>query len=594
MLFHSFKLTFAKPFRLILLIIFLIGSFSLLTLKMINNNRTILGLTLAGVKIGGLNENQLKNFLEVKTAKFNNRKVAIVYGDKTWSLAPADFGIEIDTNKTASAALAYGHENNSGVIEQIKTLIIGQDLSLEYSINSSKFKQSLGLLSSLQAPAKNASLKYESQKKDFVIAEAETGISINRAKLIADILQTFKEPSQIIFLSLVEEKPLVTGKEIALVAEDAKKLINEMPFFLQSDNTTWRLDKAELAGWISTAPSNDDPQKTLLTLDLEQISNFLIPLSVSINREPIDAKLTSANGELKFLIISQNGIKLNIEASARKIADDILANKKNIYLITDSIAPQVSNQTTEELGLLTLIGRGESNFSGSPANRRINIKVGSIKLNGFLIKPNAEFSFGQNIGDIDAQNGWVPELVIKNNQNIPEFGGGLCQVSTTLFRAAINSGLKITKRYPHAYPVHYYDPPGFDATVYPPNPDLKFINNTPGHLLLQTKIEGNKLIFEIYGTDDGREVKVKGPFVTQKNPDGSLKAILTQEIWRDGQLAETNIFRSSYKSPALFSAVKPTPTPAPDISGSPAPSPSTTPSPTPIFTPDSTPLPTNN
>ena len=574
---HSFfkKIIVTKPFWLALLAFFLIGLFSLITLRIINDNRTILGLALNGIEAGGLNENQLKNFLEEKTVRFNDQKITVAYENRTWSLAPADFGIEIDTNKTASAALAYGHENNSGVIEQIKALIIGQDLPLEYSINSSKFKQSLGLLSSLQTPAKNASLKYESQKNDFVIAEAETGISINRAKLIADILQTFKEHSQIIFLSLVEEKPLVTGKEIALVAEDAKKLINEMPFFLQSDNTTWRLDKAEIAGWISTAPStapsNDDPQKTLLTLDLEQISNFLIPLSVSINREPIDAKLTSANGELKFLILSQNGIKLNIEASARKIAEDILANKKNIYLITDSIAPQVSNQTTEELGLLTLIGRGESNFSGSPANRRINIKVGSTKLNGFLIKPNAEFSFGQNIGDIDAQNGWVPELVIKNNQNIPEFGGGLCQVSTTLFRAAINSGLKITKRYPHAYPVHYYDPPGFDATVYPPNPDLEFINNTPGHLLLQTKIEGNKLIFEIYGTDDGREVKVKGPFVTQKNPDGSLKTILTREIWRDGQLAETNIFRSSYKSAALFPIVKSTPTPTP--------APSTTPSP---------------
>ena len=439
------KIVVTKPFWLALLAFFLISLFALITLRIINDNRTILGLTLNGIKAGGLDENQLKNFLEVQTVKFNNQKIAIAYGDKTWSLAPADFGIKINMDKTASDALAYGHEKNGSLAEQMKTLIIGQDLPPDYSIDPQKFNRSLNIFSSLQTLAKNASLKYDPQKNDFVITEEETGISVSRAKLIADILQTFKEPSRTIFLSLVEEKPLVTGKEIALVAEDAKKLINEAPFFLQSDKLIWRIDKTDLAGWISASPDDNDSPKIRLTLDTEKIKDFLSPLTVSINSEPIDAKLTSENGELKFATLSQNGQRLNIKTSAEKIAEDILANKKNVYVITDSIAPKISNQNTKELGLLTLLGRGESNFSGSPTNRRVNIKTGSTKLNGFLIKPNAEFSFGQNIGDIDAQNGWVPELVIKNNQNIPEFGGGLCQVSTTLFRATVAAGFKINQ-----------------------------------------------------------------------------------------------------------------------------------------------------
>lgn len=554
----------------------MIFGLALTSLAAINYNKTILGLTLGGLKADGIDKDRLKQFLTSQTEKFNNQKISFVYGEKKWVLALSDFGVDINADKTASAALALGHGPiMTATAEQIKTLFAKQDLPLDYSLNSLKLNRSLDLFAAIQTPAKNSSLKYDPQKNDFVVLPAQSGAAVNRAKLIADILKAFGEPPQTVYLSLAEEKPLISEKEIEQVVEEAKQVINNAPYFLQSANATWRIDKAELADWISVSPSNNDPQKAQLALDVEEASNFLIPLAVTINREPTDAKLTSTNNELKFAVLSQNGEKLNVEASAQKIIVDILAGKKNIYLITDFIAPQISNQNTKELGLLTLLGKGESNFAGSPTNRRLNIKTGATKLNGFLIKPGEEFSFSQNIGAIDAPNGWVQELVIKNKQTIPEFGGGICQISTTLFRVAVNAGLKITERHPHAYPVHYYDPPGFDATVYPPSPDLKFLNDTPGHLLLQNKIEGNKLIFEIYGTNDGRQVKIKGPTITQKNPNGSLKTSLTQEIWRNGQLEQQQIFLSSYNSPSLYPIATATPTPssAKATEGTPAPTP---------------------
>jgi len=564
-----------KIFWLAPLALLLIFGLALASLAAINYNKTISGLTIGGLRIGGVSQDNLGQFLSDQIAKFSNQKISLAYGEKTWTLAPTDFGLKINAAKTAAAALAIGRGPILAALsDQIKTLFAGRDVPLDYSLDPSKLNLTLDIFSTIETPVKNSSIKYDPQQNDFVILPAQSGATVDRGQLIADILKNFGEAPQTVSLSLVEAKPLITEKEIEQVMEGAKQIVNDAPYFLQSTSVTWRVDKAELAGWITTTPSDNEPQKVRLTLDPEQISNFLIPLAASINREPIDAQLTTVNGELKFAVLSQDGAKLNIEASAQKITADILTGKNNIDLITDLVAPQISNQTTQELGLLALLGTGESNFSGSPTNRRVNIKVGATKFNGFLLKPGEEFSLSQNIGDIDAQNGWVPELVIKNKQTIPEYGGGLCQVSTTLFRAAVNAGLKITERHPHAYPVHYYDPPGFDATVYPPSPDLKFINDTPGHLLLQSRIEGNKLIFDIYGTADGREVKVKGPVTTQKNPNGSLKATLTQEIWRDGQLERKQVFNSSYNSPALYpnpNAVKPTPSPA--VSGSPAPSP---------------------
>lgn len=584
MAYFNFQKNFTKPLWLTLLVVFLISGLALTLLTATNYDRTVLGLTLAGIDISGIDRSQVKQSLADQINKFSHQKISFIFEDKNWELAPAELGLTLDLDQTTLAAQEFGHgQALAALAEQVSALFKKADLPLAFSLNSAKMDNALLAFSTVATPAKNASLKYDPAKDDFVVLPSQNGTAVNRAKLINDVMQTFNAPSRTVHLSLAEEQPSVTEKEISQVAEEAKLLIANAPYFLQSPSASWPIDKVQLASWVSAQPSNNDPQKAQLTLDPQQISDFLVPLSASINREPTNAKLATENGKLKFVALSQDGEKLNVEASTKKITEDILAGQKNISLITDSVAPTISNQTTQELGLLTLLGTGESNFSGSPTNRRVNIKVGATKLNGFLIEPGEEFSFSANIGEIDAQNGWVPELVIKNRQTVPEYGGGLCQVSTTLFRAAVNSGLKIIERHPHAYPVHYYDPPGFDATVYPPNPDLKFLNDTPGHLLLQTRIEGNKLFFEIYGTNDGREVKVIGPVTTQKNPNGSLKATLTQEIWRNGQLERKQVFNSNYNSPALYpnpNAAKPSPAPSPAVSGSPAPSPTTTPAPT--------------
>ena len=193
-----------------------------------------------------------------------------------------------------------------------------------------------------------------------------------------------------------------------------------------------------------------------------------------------------------------------------------------------------------------LINEGLPNY----LMQHLKTKLGAEKLNGVLIKPGEEFSFMNTIGDVGAKEGYQSALVIKNGGDlVKEYGGGLCQVSTTMFRAAIYSGLTITERAPHSLPVSYYNPQGFDAAVYSPHPDLRFINNTPSYILVQTRIVGSKLYFEFYGTSDGRETKVIGPIEYDKKPDGSLKAKLTQEIYKDDTLITTKTFTSSYRSP---------------------------------------------
>jgi vancomycin resistance protein YoaR len=183
-------------------------------------------------------------------------------------------------------------------------------------------------------------------------------------------------------------------------------------------------------------------------------------------------------------------------------------------MVVEIKKPEVDSGDINNYGVTELIGSATTSFKGSPANRVHNITVGTNLINGVMLKPNEVFSTLGHLGVIDASGGYLEELVIRENSTVAEFGGGLCQVSSTLFRAALNAGTKITERQNHKYRVGYFEPPyGMDATIYDPAPDFKFLNNYKKHILIQSKIEGTNLTFEFYGTKDGRKIEVGAPTI---------------------------------------------------------------------------------
>jgi vancomycin resistance protein YoaR len=151
-------------------------------------------------------------------------------------------------------------------------------------------------------------------------------------------------------------------------------------------------------------------------------------------------------------------------------------------------------------------------------------------MNGILIAPGEEFSTIKSLGEISEKTGYLQELVIKGNKTIPEFGGGLCQVGTTMFRVALASGLPITERQNHSYRVSYYEPVGTDATIYDPQPDLRFINDSGYYILIQSRIDGNDLYFDFWGTDDGRVVEQTDPVISNIVTPAPAKIVETTDL----------------------------------------------------------------
>ena len=165
-------------------------------------------------------------------------------------------------------------------------------------------------------------------------------------------------------------------------------------------------------------------------------------------------------------------------------------------------------------GIQEIVAVGVSDFTGSSSARKHNIALSLDKFQGYLIKPNQEFSFNDILGEVDGTTGYKKELVIKGDRTIKEWGGGICQVSSTLYRSIMLSGLPITERFNHSYSVQYYYPYGSDATIYPGVRDFKFLNNTNNSLLLHTSMKENQAVFVILGTKVKNDINIFGPYIS--------------------------------------------------------------------------------
>lgn len=345
--------------------------------------------------------------------------------------------------------------------------------------------------------------------------------------------------------SLLQEIPI----DAALAAQ-----AKGQPFTLVHSKQKFTATAKQASLWFKTRTDGD---QTILQLRPGAIYDYLnVHISPRVNDVGESSRFVRVNGNLHLLEGGRKGKIVDGVRTSLNIRAALAAGKDSAAIAMKEYRPGVfSASDFEKLSFPDLLARGESNFAGSPKNRIHNIHVGTNKFDGLVIMPGEQFSFNAYLGAVDATNGYLPELVIKENVTTPEYGGGICQVSTTAFRAAMQAGFKINQRKNHSYPVRYYGTPGYDATVYSPSPDLKFTNDTGHPVYLRTKIAGTKVLFEFYGKSDGRQVTINGPFVTEKKPDGGVVAAVAQIVKKNGKTIREENFVSKYQSPDKFPTI---------------------------------------
>ncbi len=242
-----------------------------------------------------------------------------------------------------------------------------------------------------------------------------------------------------------------------------------------------------------------------IKLDPNRFATDISTVMPGIEQEAKNGTLVLKDDKIESFTAGTDGIAIDASSTMQAITASWPASS-TFPLIVQKVESKLAGVDPERLGIKELLGVGKSNFSGSPVNRRKNIAHGIAMVNGTMIQPGETFSMIKTLGAIDGEHKWLPELVIKGNETKPEFGGGLCQIGTTAFRGALASGLPIVERQNHSYRVRYYEPAGTDATIYDPKPDFRFLNDTAAPILINAYSKGDEVVFEFWGTRDGRTV----------------------------------------------------------------------------------------
>lgn len=496
------------------------------------------GVKVAGVLIGGKTIAEARPMLEELFSRLDSG-IPVTFKDKTITigaqgnllnpdLAPAL--VLLDLENTLKNAFAIGHSDKYlfNAWQKVKSYFFGSELSVSLTIDRE------AIIAQLKKEFSDQELKPVNASVDIAqgkttITKEKTGLVLNYDQAATQLIDQFY---------LVKTDPIVIEAktlEPTIFEKDVEANLSAIEDYLVFPKTklvyeknSWDLDIKLASQWLAFSKLGS---KLEVVLDQEKIKKFLSDEVVDkVNRDPVQARLSMNNGRVSVWQSGKEGVSLDLDQTAALIAAWPKDKPETIAIVVNTIPTGANDITADSLGLKEIIGTGISSFAGSPANRRHNIKIGANALNGLLIKPGEEFSLLKALGRIDGTSGYKQELVIKDNKTIPEFGGGLCQIGTTLFRATFNSGLPITQRRNHSYRVVYYEPAGTDATIYDPAPDYRFVNDTGNHVLIQTRLEGNQAIFDFWGTKDGRKVTVGKPVIYNIVKPAPTKIIETTDL----------------------------------------------------------------
>ncbi len=536
------------------LIIFFIFFISIFILFEIWANSHFINVFLAGENINFFNFAKAKKLFSNKVDVYLSQDFRFKIKDQEILSKLKDIGLNINVEQTLVNILKkqnFSEKFYLNFINQIKSFFVPKYYDLIVSLNFNKFNKFIDeKLNVFIDQPQNAFV--EKINGEFILHKSKDGSKIDAESLKKEVIfASAKLQNKEFDVKTLKTKPNIEDFKAQKAIDEALALVRKKNFKLKYKDETWPVPKEVIYDIISFKVEESSIN---ISPSTKEIENFLNQIAPQIAKKPENAILSFNDN--KSVVIKQkdkSGREIEIQETLNEFVKSFNERNEIIEIKIREIPAALREDNYLELGINSLLAQGKTNFSGSAASRVHNIKVGAAKFNGILIAPQEEFSFNKNLGEIGPEQGYLPGLVIKDNKTIPEYGGGLCQVSTTLFQAVVKAGLKITERSPHAYPVAFYDPPGFDATIYSPYTDLKFVNITNGYIYIQSEVKGNDIIFSVFGLNEGRQIKLKGPIIYEKKNDGAMKTVLTQEVYdKDNNLLLKKSFYSNYKSPSLY------------------------------------------
>jgi vancomycin resistance protein YoaR len=490
--------------------------------------RVLPGVSVWGIDLGGQTVEQAAATLDTQlAARFDHTPIDLSDGQSSWAPTPGDLGLRIDSQATAQAAFAIGRDDLNA---HFNVLMNGLDQSpqvtFDPAVARAYFEQ---LAAQLNREPVEAGIQFDGLTPTATAPQAGRVLNVDSAlATLAGMARTLNFAR--IDLPFDTRAPYIV--DASAVAARLQNVLSSNFTLKLADPTTgdpssWDLTPEQLLALIKVQPSADGTQLEF-GFDADRLRAGLTNLAGQLNRDPQNARFVF-NDDTRQLDLIQPAVigrSLDIEATMQTMAEALQRGEHQALLAINSTPPEFGDDVTaQQLGITELIATGQTYYAGSSSERVTNIDVAAARFHGIIVKPGETFSFDNSLGDVSLDTGFAEALIIANGRTIQGVGGGVCQVSTTAFRAAFNAGFPIIERWPHAYRVGWYERgfgPGLDATVYSPVVDFKFTNDTPYHLLIETYANNvlGRLTFKFYSTSDGRQVDISDPIVENVVPHG--------------------------------------------------------------------------
>jgi vancomycin resistance protein YoaR len=538
------------------------------------------GTTVAGLDVGGLQESEAVRMLSARAAAVERTPVTFTAGDQRFALSASQLGVGADWRAAVRVASAEG--GGFGPVRGFKRLrarLFGVDALPPISAYDAAVTYKLDQIArTVDRNGVNARLVRKGLAVHVV--EGRSGRKLDRAAAATVIVQALGslERNAAVVLPVAAAEPEVSGADLVGAAAQARTALSA-PLRLAYGETRWRVPRWRIAPLLELPAGGS----TSVSIAGRQAEEYLERLSGAVSRKPQDARFqVTATGKI-VIRPGAPGLQLDLPATAAAIAAAAFSTgRRTAKLVVRVAEPERTTEIAKTMGITGVVSSYTTTYGGTPG-RLHNVQLVAKLIDGTLIKPGAMFSFNGTTGERTAAKGFEEAPVIINGELQNGLGGGICQVSTTVFNAAFDAGLPINARTNHALYISHY-PLGRDATVNYPDLDLRFSNDTDHWLLLRTFVGAGSLTVNLYGTPVNRRVEsiaaplaVAGPVPVKETDDASLKKgkrvvdeigspprrtsverlvydangkLLYDNTWRSYYVGEPSLVRVGTKAPA--------------------------------------------
>lgn len=496
-------------------------------------NKVHHGVTVSGVDVGGLTEDEAVATLTEFVEGALDDPVSLKSGDRSWDVTPRGVGAKIDVEGAVDAAMGVTRDSNVFVDlgRRLTLYFKGTDIALGGTVDNGSVETVMAeVAQAIDIPPVDAGLSIHDDGSITVI-KARSGHVVDR-----DVLYARLKEHLLTLRSTELEVPMVVKQAEVQVEDDETALAQAEtilggPVTLTYEDKSWTLPPDLIATYLDYSSELVNGVRTLVPfVSAEKMGPFFTDIAATVDKAPVDATFDS-DGTQAWVVPGINGLALDREATAQALTDATFrTTARTVQVVMAVVEPDLTTAEAEAMGIRDKLAGYTTEWDDGTKERRNNVRVATEYATDVVVAPGDIYSFSEQVGPRTEERGFMEAGGITGPGQLEDvFGGGICQVSTTLFNAAFFAGLEIVERRNHSLFIEHY-PTGRDATV-TTGIDMRFRNDTSHHILIRGISNGRVTTFNIYGTDDGREVTYETSEFYDVEPMGTVTVTNTSLAW---------------------------------------------------------------